>query len=58
MDDVNVVFNYLVLFGGRFPQAKTAITENHPLEFSEKQVGTLLLFALLVTITLLTIEIN
>lgn len=37
----DVLCNYIVLFGGRFPQAKTAITENHPLEFSEKHVSNL-----------------
>jgi len=36
---VDVVFTDVVLFGGRFPQAKEAIAENHPLEFSEKHVG-------------------
>jgi len=32
---------YVLLSGNRFPQAKTAVTENHPLEFSEKHVRTL-----------------
>jgi len=29
----------MCLFGGRLPQAKSAITESHPLEFSEKHVS-------------------
>jgi len=35
------VYNHVVLFGDRFPQAKAAITEKHSLEFSEKHVSNL-----------------